>query len=158
MKKFIFAAAISMALTGCAETPGGTEQAQQARNTEVKVLGMVIGGKPVTCIEARSLNLSMYLTKEIKGTLRSNFLKPEAAKANVRVFSADHDVTNFGSNVIYYTNEKADCLLWTETLGLQEYVEKAGLSPLGIVNGYEPAGTVIPLAKTTDKVEDKSDK
>ncbi len=140
-------AAASFALASCGS--GGVEGAKEARATKVKVTGVVIGGKTVPCIQARSLNLYNNTSNELSGSLREQFLTPEAAKANVRVFSAGSDVTGFGSNVIHYMDEAATCLLWSETLGLQEYAEKAGLSPLGVVKGYEPATKAPPKVTAT---------
>lgn len=133
-------AGILMGLALCASLAAcgsPVENAAQARNASSQVKAVDLAGKAGRCVPASKLG--MYSpTNELVGDLRTRFLTPEASLARVRVFTADSSVSNYGSTTVVYTNETADCVLWAEGLTLQEFVQRAGMTPLGISPFYQP--------------------
>lgn len=161
MRKLVLLAGALATLAACSQSPEEkAAAAQKARDAHIRIEAMQIGGKPVRCLPMSSLNLSMSTpnagsAKELTGDVRARFLSLEANQAKVRVFTSDTYISGFGSVVVYYVNEQADCLLWAEGLTMQEYSEKAGLNPLGIAQGYEAAkpatpATANPVAPATN--------
>lgn len=145
-------AAILMGLALCASlTACGSpvENAVQARNASSQVKAVDLAGKAGRCVPASKLG--MYSpSNELVGDLRTRFLTPEASLARVRVFTADSSVSNYGSTTVVYTNETADCVLWAEGLTLQEFVQRAGMTPLGISPFYQPeVAKPVPPATPT---------
>lgn len=141
MRKFLFAATLAVLAAGC--TPETTADPTQSKAPTVS---LEIGGKAARCLPADALQITSLPGTELVGDVRERMLTPAANTAGVRIYVPGNDVTNFGSVTVYYMNSAATCYLWIETLGLQEFAEKAGLNPLGIANGYEPAK---PAAVTT---------
>ena len=126
--------ALCVGLAGCGSP---VENAATARNASSNAKAIDLAGKAGRCIPASKLG--MYSpSNELVGDLRTRFLTPEASLARVRVFTADSSVSNYGSTTVIYTNETADCILWAEGLSLQEFVQRAGMTPLGISPFYQP--------------------
>lgn len=122
---------------GLAACGSPVENAATARNASSNGKSVDLAGKSATCLPASKLG--MYSpTNELVGEIRTRFLTPQASLARVRVFTADSSVSNYGSTTVVYTNETADCVLWAEGLSLQEFVQRAGMTPLGISPFYQP--------------------
>jgi hypothetical protein len=146
MRNLFLIAAVSVVLAGCscsASPEQKAAEAKAARSAQIRMATMQVGGQPVRCLPMDSLNVNLNTSNnmavELQGEVRKRFLTQAADQAGVRVFAADKDISAYGSTVLYYLNEQQDCLLWTESMSIQEFAEKAGLNPLGIAQGYEPA-------------------
>lgn len=155
MKKFAFLAVVA-ALAGCA---GAASNVEESRNKTINVVAVSLGTQSARCLPWASLQLTSQTSWELQGELRLRFLTPQAEAAGVRVFIPGADVTNYGTVSLYYTNSDGTCLLFAETLGLQEYTIKAGMDPTLVTTGYErqpvpapapqaapPAPQVVPPA------------
>lgn len=125
--------------------------AEPAAQQRVDVQALSIGDKAARCIPGSEIGA--YAGEELKGELRSRFLTPEADRAGVRVFREGTSVTTYGSQTLYYTNAAANCILWMEGIGLQEYSQRLGLNPLGISPHY-----VVDKPKTETKTSETSSK
>lgn len=148
MRRLTLLATALVTLAACEASPEEkVAEAKRAREASVRIQALEIGGKPVRCLQASDLEMYMPSSYELEGDVRARFLTLEANNAKVRIFVSGSTVSDYGSIVVYYVNEQRDCLLWMETLGIQEYAEKAGLNPLGIAQGYEAAkSTPAPAA------------
>lgn len=143
MKRLVILATLSaLALSGCTknQTPEEREnainsQVERARTAKVDVKAVDIGGEPVRCLPSSDIG-QRAPSYELKGELRTRMLTPDAEAAGVRVYVAGSDVSSYGSTVVLYSNDESDCMLWSETLSLQEYNDRLGLSPLKVANGY----------------------
>ena len=142
MKKLTLSVLPMFLLAAC-DGPGTLEE---SRTASVAVSAINVNGSPARCLKWSDLSLSKKSSNELKGELRTRFLTPEADAAGVRAFVAASDVSNYGSTIVYYTDASTDCLMFAETLGMQEYTIKAGLDPMVVTSGYTrtPAPTASP--------------
>jgi hypothetical protein len=134
---------------GIAACAPPAETAAEARNASGGTKVTTLADKESLCIPASKMGLSAP-SKELVGEIRTRFLTPEASLARVRVFVSGTEITSYGSTTVYYTNETSDCILWAESLTIQELVQRAGLNPLGISPFYLPDTTKVseaPVAK-----------
>lgn len=126
--------ALCVSLAACGSS---VERAAESRNLDSGAKAVDLAGNESRCIPASKMG--MYApSNELVGDLRTRFLTPQASLARVRVFVSGTDVTAYGSTTVVYTNEMADCILWAEGISLQEFVQRAGLNPLGISPYYLP--------------------
>jgi hypothetical protein len=91
----------------------------------------------------------------IPADFQRRLLTPSAIAAGIQIKTSSYSVAEYGSVVLYYTNQDATCLLWSEGITLQEYSERLGLSPLGISPFYKPdakptAPVTAPVTAPTD--------
>jgi hypothetical protein len=126
--------ALCASLSACAPS---AETAAEARNANSGAKSLDIGNKNGRCLPASKMSLYTP-SNELVGDIRTRFLTPEASLARIRVFVSGTDVSGYGSTSVFYTNETADCVLWAETITIQELAQRAGLSPLGISPFYLP--------------------
>ena len=122
---------------GLAACGSPAENAATARNASVKEAAVDVSGKAAKCIPASELGLNPG-SHELKGSLRARLLTPQAQLANIRIFREDPQVTTYGQQTLYYTNEAANCVLWVEGISVQEFAQRTGMSPLGISPYYQP--------------------
>lgn len=132
MRKLIAIASLA-ALAAC----GPSSTVEQSRNASIDVKAIDVAGKAARCLPWKSLSLSQQTVFELKGELRTRFLNPKAEQAGARAFVSPNTVSDYGSIIVYYTNSDGSCLLFAETLGMQEYTIKAGLDPMVVTTGYE---------------------
>jgi len=138
ISKVTFAALMVGLLAGCGSS--------SPRQTSSTVKAVNVNGKATRCISATEMGL--YLPgNELPVNFRKKLLTPEAFAAGVRIYREDNSVTTYGAQTLYYTNAAADCLLWTESLQLQEFSQRLGLSPLGLSPYYEADKGKTPEAK-----------
>jgi hypothetical protein len=133
----------TLAACGDPETPEARDarRSQEAQEIAATPVGPVMinlpGIGPRACVQRSETNLPGQ-NKEIKGDYRRRLLTPEADAAGVRVYVSTTDVTVFGNVVIHYANKEETCILWTESLTLQEYAIRYGMNPVGVSPYYEP--------------------
>lgn len=151
-------AAVSVALVACGEpaTPeqqraSRIEAAQTAAKATADIRAVDIGGRPFRCIPGSEISVNDGF-RDLRGDVRRRFLTPEADAAGVRVLVSSTEVTGYGSTVVRYLNQEGTCLLWAETLSIQEYAEKMGLTPIGVANGYAVGNTQAPAPSSNSVV------
>jgi len=132
----LLALAAGLLLTGCDDSP------RTERPVNVQAISLANGvGR---CIPGSDMGVYAG-SEEVTGELRSRLLTPDAKTAGVRIFRKGQDVTNFGQQTLFYTNSKADCVMWMESIALQEYGQRLGLNPLSVSPFYEPDKTKSPI-------------
>lgn len=141
----LLALAAGLLLTGCDDNP------RTERPVNVQAISLANGvGR---CIP--DSDMGVYAgSEEVTGELRSRLLTPDAKTAGVRIFRKGQDVTNFGQQTLFYTNPKADCVLWMESIALQEYGQRLGLNPLSVSPFYEPDKAKSATPSATPSVQD----
>ncbi len=87
------------------------------------------------CIPYSEMHISD--TNEITGEMRLKLLTPEAAKAGIRIMVSSSDISNSGTTVLTYADPLDHCVVWSESLTLQEYSARLGLNPNGISPFYQ---------------------
>lgn len=130
----------ALLLAGCSNSPEEREARAEevaSRDSTPKVVNLDGIGQRI-CIDRYQANIS--LGSEVGGDYRRRFLTPQADKAGVRVFIGSSTVSDYGSTVIHYSNKANTCLLWSESLTLQELAVRLGMSPEGISPYYEVTG------------------
>lgn len=140
--------AVGLLLAGC----GGPTDPNRA----VNVQAIDLAGKAGRCLPASEMGLYAG-GSELTGDLRNRLLTEQARGVGVRIFRKDQTVTDYGQQTLYYTNAKADCILWVEGISLQEYAQRLGLNPVGLSPFYEvdkpkpvtPAPTATPTPVPT---------
>lgn len=100
------------------------------------VMAIDVGGKPVRCVARSETNFSSY-GRQLTGEFRNRMLTPEAQASDIRVWVSGVDVTQYGNVVVAYTDSKNTCVVWSESLTLQEYAVRLGLNPVGISPHYQ---------------------
>lgn len=132
-------------VSGCAD-PESPEQKAQRRAQEAAVIATkpvapqvvnLPGIGPRTCVGRRPAGLPGW-GKELEGEYRKAMLSPAAQEAGVRVYTSGTNVTEYGSIVVQYGTKEETCILWTESLTLQEYAIRLGMNPVGVSPFYEP--------------------
>lgn len=130
---------LALALVGCSSPEGraatGDAKAQSLEAPQVIAIQGV--SSPRNCVSRNETQLP-YMSGELRGGYRRAMLTPEADKAGVRVFTSGTSVNEYGSVTLLYTNREESCILWSESLTLQEYSVRFGMSPLGLSPFYEP--------------------
>lgn len=148
--------ALAATLAGCDTAPSQTAQ--------TNVQAVTIAGKVHRCLKTEDTRLSTGGTGDVSGDIRRKLLTPEALAAGVRVYVSGSDVNNFGSVVIHYATPNNSCLLWSETIPLQEYSQRLDLNPVGVSPFFEvtpapkptPTATPTPAATTTPVINPPS--
>lgn len=134
MRSMVLAGLVLCAsLAACTREPAPQQQA----NNITAIQSLQIGTTPHRCIKTGDSNLSTGGTSDVTGDIRAKLLTPEAMAAGVRVYVSGSDVNNFGSVVIHYATSDDSCLLWSETIPLQEYSQRLKLNPVGLSPYYE---------------------
>ena len=126
----------AFAAIGCSVEPADP-------STPVNIQAVQIGNKPFRCVPMDRAGMRSG-RNEIKGDLRNRLLTQDAIAAGVRVHVPSSDVSTYGSTTLVYTDKTKSCMLWAESLGVQEWTERLGLTPIGISTGYvaqPPAST-----------------
>ena len=138
----------ALALSACARGPNDPVPS----NTRA----VDLDGRALRCISASDANISTTMVS-VPADFQRRLLTPEARAAGIQIKTSSYSVAEYGSVVLYYTNQDASCLLWSEGITLQEYAERLGLSPLGISPFYKPdtakpatAPVVTPTTPATD--------
>lgn len=89
------------------------------------------------CIKHTDVNLN--LNGRLTGPGIRKLLTPEALAAGVELYITGSDENKFGNVSILYWQPKGECVLWYETISVQEYGVRLGLSPYGISPFYKEA-------------------
>lgn len=136
---------LAAGLTACESAP--------SPNAQTAVQAVQIGNVVHRCLKTDDTKLSTGSTTDVSGDIRRKLLTPQALAAGVRVFISGSDVNNYGSVVIHYATANNSCILWSETIPVQEYSQRLDLNPLGISPYFEPTPKVAPkpVAPVTSK-------
>lgn len=89
------------------------------------------------CIKYGDVNLN--LNGRMTGPALRKFLTPEAIASGVQLYITGSDENKFGNVSILYWQPKGECVLWYETISVQEYSVRLGLNPYGISPFYKEA-------------------
>ncbi len=133
MKKFLTIAAIALGLLACVDnTPPEAFQ---------------IGGKTYRCISPTSANL-YEPSNEVSNDIRERLLTPQAKAAGVVVNTTRGTDNNYGNITLYYASgNNGNCVIWVETISLQEYAQRIGLTPQNVSPFYEEQPASTPAAQ-----------
>lgn len=138
-------AAVSLSACSSGNPTTTTNEAGQEVQTDVgRGYVDIKGFGRKLCIYDHDIHTVGYTSRELKGELAARLLTPEARKAGIRVTTAGTEVSGYGSQIIYYYAPDGNCLLWTESLTLQEFSVRVGLDPMGISPFYEPDVSQTP--------------
>jgi hypothetical protein len=132
--------AATSVLTACAPPPPPTDANGQVIPTDSDKGYVVLPGMgQKKCIPEGRINvIGTGANYELTGDQRDRFLLPFAQKAGIRVTTSGSTVTDYGSVNIYYYAPDMKCLVWFESLTIQEYGVKLGLDPIGVSPFYQP--------------------
>lgn len=123
-------------LAGCDEPPKAAEGKTEI-DYSAKGYVTIPGLGQKRCLNDQAIRVAAYSGNELTGGSRLKFLTQGAANAGVRVKVLGYDDSKFGSQTLYFYAPDGNCLIWAETLTIQDYVSKLGLDPVGISPYYE---------------------
>ena len=96
-----------------------------------------VAGTSVPCLNGGEINISAY--SELRSPHREKMLTPQAQAQGIKVFSNGWAENQYGTVMLTYWDNTGRCFLWAETLTVQEYSVRLGMSPVGISPFYEAA-------------------
>lgn len=95
----------------------------------------------VSCINGGDIGVTSY--SELSTPHREKLLTEGALKQGVKVYRNGWAENQYGNVTLTYWDNTGRCFLWAETLTIQEYSVRLGMSPVGISPFYE-ADTSAP--------------
>lgn len=141
MRGLVLAAAGALLLAACGSgepDPTSVELPVLAKSPDTT---QNMQGTVVPCLNGGEVNISSVY--ELVSPHREKMLTPAAQAQGIKVFSGGWSDNQYGTVSLTYWDATGRCFLWAETLTLQEYSVRLGMSPVGISPFYE-AGDSAP--------------
>ena len=137
MRRSLFVLAGALALAAC----GSSEPAPASVTIPAAATTQNAAGATVACVNGGYVGISSY--GELVSPYREKLLTPAAQAQGIKVFRNAWTENQYGSITLTYWDGTGQCFLWGETLTIQEYSVRLGMSPVGISPFYE-ADTSAP--------------
>lgn len=137
MRLAFIALAGALALAACGPSTPDPESVTLPSPAAVPETTQNAQGTTVPCVNGGDINISSQI--ELKSPYREKMLTPGAQAQGIKVFTGYWSDNQYGSIVLTYWDNTGRCFLWAETLTLQEYSVRLGMSPVGISPHYEAA-------------------
>lgn len=100
---------------------------------EAQSQGVAISSKP-TCVPYNWVNMNYEIDEP---EFKIKLLTIEAINSGIRVFRSEGADSKYGSVTLVYYDSKRKCILWMESMSLQDFAYRVGLNPVGISPFYE---------------------
>lgn len=94
-------------------------------------------GVTVPCVNGGEIGMSAY--SELRSPYREKMLTNAGQSSGIKVFASSWTENQYGNVTLTYWDSTGRCFLWAETLTVQEYSVRLGMSPVGFSPFYEAA-------------------